>query len=213
MRSVCRVIAIFWLVSIAPVAMVASVATVALAAADEVVEQIDAGRAYYADGDLSRALTELEFALNTLRTEFSQQFMATMPAPPVLWSAEEPALDSGAALFGAGLMVTRRYQEEKGRGRITAELMVDSPMVQAFSAVFSSPIMIANDPGLERIRLGEETALLKWDTDQNTGDLSLALGGRVLVKLIGQGLDDNAVLIDLMKAWDLDAVKNVAGIP
>ncbi len=201
MRSLGLVMAAFGLVSGAP------------SAADEIVDLIDTGKAYYADGNLSRALNELEFALNELRTKFSNQFMATLPEPPALWSAEKPALESGAVLFGAGLMVTRRYQEQKGSGRITAELMVDSPMVQAFSAVFSSPIMIANDPGLERIRLGEMSALLKWNADRGAGDLSLAFGGRVLVKLIGQDLDDEAVLIDLMKAWDLDAVRKVAGLP
>ncbi|MGI9488703.1 MAG: hypothetical protein ACR2RF_23035 [Geminicoccaceae bacterium] len=201
MRNLGLAMAVFGLVSSAPTM------------ADEIVEQIDAGKAYYADGDLSRALTELEFALNALRTEFSDQFMATLPEPPALWSAEKPTLESGAALFGAGVMVTRSYQEEKGSGRITAELMVDSPMVQALSAVFSSPILIANDPGLERIRLGEVNALLKWDADRGAGDLSLALGGRILVKLIGQDLDEAAVLIDLLKDWDLDAVRRVVGLP
>ncbi|MDH3661080.1 MAG: hypothetical protein OEU92_13830 [Alphaproteobacteria bacterium] len=183
----------------------------ATATADEVIEQIEAGKAYYAEGDLARALTEFEFALNALRTRFSNAFMATLPGPPALWSAEKPMLETGAALFGAGVMVTRRYLEEKGEGQITAELMVDSPMVQAFSAVFSNPIMIANDPGLERVRLGKMTALLNWDEDRRTGDLSLPLGGRVLAKLIGRDLDDKTILVQMMKAWDLDAVKDVAG--
>ena len=181
--------------------------------ADEVIEQIEAGRAYYTDGDFARALTEFEFALNALRTRFSNNLMATLPEPPALWSAEKPALETGAALLGTGVMVTRRYQEEKGEGRIIAELMVDSPMVQAFAAVFSNPIMIAGDPGLERVRLGDETALLKWDTERRSGDLSLSIGGRVLAKLIARNLDDKTLLVDLMKAWDLDAVEDVAGLP
>lgn len=187
-------------------------ATVVPAAADEIVEQIEAGKAYYADGDYSRALTEFEFALNTLRARFSDQFMATLPEPPVLWSAEEPTLESGAALFGGGVMVSRQYRERKGGGEIVAELMVDSPMVQAFSAVFSNPIMIANDPGLQRIRLKGTTALLKWDADQRAGDLTLSLGGRVLAKLSGRDLDDKAILVELMKTWDIDAVRDVAGL-
>ena len=159
MRNVCLVMAFVGLASGVPAA----------AAADEVVEQIDASKAYYADGDLARALTELELALNALRTEFSLELMAILPKPPALWSAGEPELESGAAMFGSGLMITRRYEEQKGRGRITAELMVDSPMVQAFSAVFSLPVMIANDPGLERIRFGETNAVLKWDADRRAG--------------------------------------------
>jgi hypothetical protein len=189
-----------------------SLMTVAEASADDILEQIDAGKTYYEDGDLGRALNEFEFALNALRTRFSNQFMATLPDAPVLWRAEKPVLESGAAILGAGVMVTRRYQEQKGEGRITAELLVDSPMVQAFSAVFSNPIMVANDPTLERIRFGKTNALLKWNAEQRSGDLSLALGGRVLAKLVARDLDDKSVLIDLMKAWDLDSVEDVAGL-
>ncbi|MGI9421271.1 MAG: hypothetical protein ACR2RA_25875 [Geminicoccaceae bacterium] len=199
MRNVCLVMAV--LGSIA----------VGTAAADEVLEQIDAGKAYYAAGDLARAVTELEFALNTLRTRFSDAFMATLPAPPALWSAEEPAQESAAAIFGAGVMVTRRYLEEKGDGQITAELLIDSPVVQALSAMFSSPVLIANDPRLERVRFGRTAALLKWDADRRTGDLSVALGGRVLARLTGRNIDDKAVLVELMKTWDLDEVGEVAG--
>ncbi|NJO38507.1 MAG: hypothetical protein HC871_14000 [Rhizobiales bacterium] len=154
--------------------------------ADDVIEQIDAGRAYYAEGDLARALSEFEFAVNTLRTRISTAFMATLPEAPLLWTADEPTLDNGAALLGTGMMVTRVYEEDKGDGRIIAELLADSPMVQAFSAVFNSPVMIASDPALQRIRLGRTSALLKWDVAGRTGELSVALGGRVLIKLIGQ---------------------------
>jgi len=187
-------------------------AAVQPAQSDEVLDPIEAGKAFYADGDFARALSEFEFALNALRGQFSNALMATLPAAPALWTADKPSLENGVALFGAGLMVTQRYQEDKGEGRIIAEVMVDSPMVQAFSAVFSSPIMIANDPNLERIRLGETTALLKWDADRQTGDLSVSLGGRVLVKLVGHDLADKDMLVALMKSWDLAAIAHVAGL-
>ena len=194
------------------IVMALSLAAAQPAHSDEVIEQIEAGKAYYAEGDFSRALSELEFALNALRTRFSNAFMETLPEAPILWTADKPSLENGAALFGAGVMVTQRYQEDKGEGRIVAEITVDSPMVQAFSAVFSSPIMIANDPKLERIRLGRSIGLLKWDADRRAGDLSFSFGGRVLVKLIGQDLADKGLLVDVMKTWDLDAVKKIAGL-
>ena len=189
-----------------------SLMTVSKGSADDILGQIDVGRAYYEEGDLGRALNEFEFALNALRTRFSNQFIATLPDAPAFWHAEKPVLESSAALLGAGVMVTRRYEAQKGAGRITAELLVDSPMVQAFSAVFSNPIMVANDPTLERIRFGKTHALLKWNADQRSGDLSLAFGGRVLAKLVARDLDDKSVLVDLMKTWDLEAVKDVAGL-
>lgn len=179
---------------------------------DDVIEQIEAGKAYYRNGDFARALTELGFAQNALRIRFSNAFMATLPPPPPLWSAEKPALENGVALLGGGVMVTQRYLERKGEGKITAELMVDSPLVQAFSAVFTNPIMISSDPDLERVRLDGMTALLKWNADRRAGDISLSLDGRVLIKLIGDSLKDKTVLLDLMRAWDLEAVRDVASL-
>ena len=180
-------------------------------AADDVVRQIDAGKAYYQEGDLARALVEFEFALSAVRAEFSSRFMATLPEPPAFWSAEAPAVENAAALLGGGVMVTRQYRDDKGEGRITAELMVDNPMAQAFSAVIGNPILVAGDPSLKRLRFGDATGLLNWNADEAAGDLSLTIGGRVLAKLAGRGLDDAGILIDLMKSWDLEAVSEIAG--
>lgn len=181
------------------------------ALADQVIDQIEVGKQNYVEGDYAAAITELEFAVNELRNKLSALFMATMPDPPAFWAAEQAALNGGAALFGGGLMISREYYEQKGEGKVKAELVVDSPMVQAFSAVLSNPIMIANEPQIERIRLGEMSALLNWNPEESSGDISLSIGGRVLAKVEGDDLSDKEVLIDLMKTWDLDAVKDVAG--
>ncbi|MGI9434188.1 MAG: hypothetical protein ACR2Q4_05055, partial [Geminicoccaceae bacterium] len=167
---------------------------------------------YYAEGDYPRAITELEFALNAVRNRLSTLFMATMPDPPIFWSAEQATKDGGTALFGGGLMITRQYREEKGDGEVRAELVVDSPMIQAFSAVLNNPIMITNEPQIERVRLGKMNALLNWDPEDRSGDISMSIGGRVLAKLEGNALSDKTVLIDLMKTWDFNAVKSVAGL-
>lgn len=182
------------------------------ARADEVIEQIEVGKRNYVEGNYAAAVTEFEFALSALRNKLSVLFMATMPDPPVLWAADEAALSGGTALFGGGMMITREYRERKGEGTVKAELVIDSPMVQAFSAVLSNPIMIANQPQTERIRLGDMSALLNWNPDDKSGEISLSIGGRVLAKVEGDDLSDKAVLIDLMKAWDLEAVRDVAGL-
>lgn len=179
---------------------------------DEIVEQIDAGKAYYVEGDLARALTEFEFALNAVRTEFSNLFMATLPEPPAFWNAEKAALESAVGLFGGGVMVTRHYRAQKTDGRVTAELTIDNPMVQAFSAVIGNPIMISSDPELRRVRLGDHVGLLTWNSEERTGDLAILLGGRVLAKLVGRDIDDEAVLVDFMTGWNLDAVRDIAGL-
>ena len=180
--------------------------------ADDVIDQIDVGKRNYIEGNYAAAITEFEFALSTVRMKLSTLFMATMPEPPVLWTADQALLNRGTALFGGGMMITRDYYERKGQGKVKAELVIDSPMVQAFSTVLNSPIMIANEPQAERIRLGNMNALLNWDPDENSGKISLSIGGRLLAKMEGQSLSDKTLLIELMKTWDLDAVKDVAGL-
>jgi hypothetical protein len=180
--------------------------------ADEIIEQIDVGRRNYVEGDYAAAITEFEFALNAVRSKLSALFMATMPEPPTLWAAEQAALTSGSVLFGGGMIITREYRERKGEGRVKAELVVDSPMVQAVSAMLSNPIMVANEPRIERIRLGRMSALLNWNPDDRSGDISLSIGGRVLAKVEGSDLSDKNVLIDLMKTWDREVVRDVAGL-
>ena len=182
------------------------------AVADDVIEQIDVGKQNYVEGDYATAIIELEFALNALRNKLSALFMATMPEPPTLWMAEQATLNGGAALIGGGIMISRQYTERKGRGKVKAELIVDSPMVQAFSAVLTNPIMIANEPRIERVRLGELSALLNWNPASHSGDISLSIGGRIMAKLEGDHLSDKDVLVDMMKTWDLNAVKDVAGL-
>ncbi len=180
--------------------------------ADEIIDQIEVGKRNYVEGNYAAAITEFEFALGTLRGKLSALFIATMPDPPILWTAEQADSNSGTALFGGGLMITREYHEQKGQGKVKAELVIDSPMAQAFSSVLTSPVMVANEPQVERIRLGETNALLTWNPDERSGDITLSIGGRVLAKIEGDDLNDKAVLIDLMKTWDLDAIKHVAGL-
>ncbi len=180
--------------------------------ADDVIEQIDVGRENYVEGDYAAAITELEFALNALRNKLSDLLIATMPDPPALWTAEQAMLNGSATLIGGGIMVARKYNERKGNGKVKVELVVDSPMIQAFSAVLANPIMVANEPQIERIRLGEMSALMDWNPEASSGKISLSIGGRVLAKVEGNDLTDKDILVELMKSWDLKAVKDVAGL-
>jgi hypothetical protein len=133
-----------------------------------------------------------------------------MPSAPDLWSAKEVEIEAGAAMFGGGTMITRDYIRQGG-GLVEAQLIIDGPMVQALSAVLGNPAMLASQDGLERMRIGRDNALLNWNPANRSGDISLSLGNRMVAKIRGSDLEDKAVLVDLMKEWDLDALKSVAG--
>jgi hypothetical protein len=184
---------------------------VAGAAADEITEQIALAQQYYKDGDLTAAATELAFAASAVRVKLSARLAATLPPAPMGWSAAEPEIDAAAAAFGGSATVRRAYAGPDGAS-LEAQLVLDGPMVQAFAAMAGSAALLAGQRGVERVRLGRDHALLDWDAPAGSGSLALPLAGRVLVRIEGRKLADKAVLVELLRRWDLDAVRAGAGL-
>ena len=186
----------------------------ALGQSDEVTEQIELGLELYQEQEYGAAITELEFAISDIRKLMAGRIGETFPEPPEGWSAAEVASSGGggaAAMFGGGgSMLEREYQQEGGEGRLTAKLMIDNPMIQAMSAMFNNPALIAAQPNMERIRIGRDSALLKWDPERGNAEVSFLMDGRILVQVDGQRLESSDPAVALLKAWDLDAVREQA---
>ncbi|MEQ5801909.1 hypothetical protein [Halomonas sp. H10-9-1] len=190
------------------------VSSTALGQADEVTEQIELGLELYQEREYGAAITELEFAIGDIRKLISERIGETFPEPPEGWSAAEIASSGGggaAAMFGGGgSMLEREYRQEGGEGRLTAKLMIDNPMIQAMSAMFNNPALIAAQSNMERIRIGRDSALLKWEPERGSAEVSFLMDGRILVQVAGQGLESSDPAVELLKAWDLDAVREQA---
>jgi hypothetical protein len=194
------------------VAVALAVAALGTAArADDITEQIDSAKALYEKGEYARAASELQFAITDIQKKVGEKYVAAMPPAPAGWDADEAEAQSGAML-GGGQMVSRRYHEQGGDGEMTLQLTIDNPMVQAMSAMFSNPALIAADPHAKRIRVGGDTAVLKWEPGNKSGEVSMVLGGRMIVHLEGHQLASDAVLQDFMKSWDLKPLKVAAGL-
>ncbi len=185
----------------------------ATALADPVEEQIQQGLELYQSGELGAAITELEFAITDIRKAMSNQIGDTFPPAPEGWTAapaESSAEAAGAAaLFGGvmGTMIERSYSQNDGNGTLTAKLMIDNPMVQGLAAMFNNPMLMAAQPNTERLRVGRETGMLKWDVENASAEASLLLDGRILMQVEGENLDSPDIAADLLKAWDMDAVR------
>jgi hypothetical protein len=185
----------------------------AAALADPVEEQIQQGLELYKSGELGAAITELEFAITDIRKAMSGQIGDTFPPAPEGWTAgpaESSAEAAGAAaMFGGvmGTMIERSYSQNDGAGTLTAKLMVDNPMVQGLAAMFSNPMLMAAQPNTERLRIGRETGMLKWDAENASAEASLLLDGRILMQVEGENLDSPDLAAEMLKAWDMDAVR------
>ncbi|WGF86363.1 hypothetical protein [Marinivivus vitaminiproducens] len=198
----------------------ALLATTALAApaarADTVTDQIDAARQLYGDGDLGGALTELGYAVQDIKAKQAALLATTLPDAPAGWSAEEPEVTSAGGAEGmgglvAGQMIERQYTRDDGGATMTAELMADNPMIAMMAGLVGNPAFASSQTGMERVRIGRESAMLQWNGD-GTGEINLLLGNRVLVKVSGEGLEDKEDLVALLKAWKLDELKAKMGV-
>ncbi|MCE9665406.1 hypothetical protein LY622_18440 [Halomonas sp. M5N1S17] len=183
----------------------------ASALADEVVEQIELGLELYQEEDYGGAVTELEFAINDIRKLLSGRIAETFPDAPEGWTAGEAESAGGggaaALMGGGGSMLQRNYREDEGEGRLEASLMIDNPMVQGMAAMFNNPAMIAAQPNMERVRMGRESAIVKWEAERSRVEATLLLDGRILMQVKGQGVESPDVAVELLKAWDLADVR------
>jgi hypothetical protein len=192
-----------------PAAIVAVLALAAPALADDITDQLDAGKALYEKGEYAKALSELQFAINDIQKKVSERYVTVMPGAPAGWEADEPEAQSGAML-GGGQVISRHYHEQNGDGQMTLQVSVDIPMVQAMSAMLTNPALISADPQAKRVRVGGENAVLKWNAASKSGEVTMVLGNRILAQLEGQNLKSDAVLQDVMKNWDVKPLKAAA---
>ncbi|ONG54413.1 hypothetical protein BKE38_10490 [Pseudoroseomonas deserti] len=181
------------------------------ARADDATDAIDRARQLYVAGDMKGASNELVYALREVDMRRRAGFQAFFPAAPEGWTLEPAEADSaGAALaaqmMGGGVIVERRYARTAGEveAHITAQIMADSPMVQGLAAMVTNPMMM--QPGDRRVRINGETALLRFDAEQKSGEITLVSGNSV-IKLEGEGLTDANFLTELVKRFDLSRIR------
>ena len=117
-----------------------------MAGESEVLQAVDAASKHYEAGELSQAIAQLDYASTLIRQEKGEQVKLAFPAAPAGWQAEDAEADvAGAAMFGGGISASRNYYNDEQR--IEMQLMMDSPMLQAFSMMLSNPSMIAMSGG------------------------------------------------------------------
>lgn len=176
--------------------------------ADEVTEQIDAGRKAYDSGELRQAMQELQFAVAGIQQRLNERYVKLLPTPLAGWTAEE-AESQGAGMTGmlVGTSVTRRYHKDSSGEGIEINLLADSPMLQAMMMMLSNPMLMQSDPGTKPYRHQGHSGFLKQDKASDTWELNLIVANRILVQISGHGLSDKEPLELYLKAMDLSAIE------
>ena len=163
-----------------------------LSASDaEINEAIAAATKHYKAGELSQAIAQLDYASTLIRQEKGEQVKSAFPDAPSGWEAEDASSEvAGAAMFGGGITASRVYYNDEQR--IEMQLMMDSPMLQAFSMMLSNPSMIAMSGG-KLTKIQSIQAVQKVDGDQL--EIQFVTPGGAMITLSG----DNAAQSTMLK--------------
>lgn len=181
------------------------------ARADDVTDQIENARKAYEAGDISGAITELEFATQALKGKVGQFYRATFPAAPAGWTATDED-DQGGGMAGimGGTVIARNYS--MGDKEMKASLMSGGGMMQGLAQMFMNPQFMTTQPNAKRVRIGRETAVVTYDPSDRKAQLMMDVGGKVTISIEGINMDNGDALVDLANKWDVKKVREIAGL-
>ena len=179
-----------------PAALVVSllVTTVLPAAADDILDAIDAARKAYQAGDMANAKQSVDTASQLIAQKNAEAFSALLPAPLSGWKAEKAeATAVGAALFGGASAASRRYSNAKG-DNVEVSITGDSAMIMQFGPMLNNPAMAGAMGKL--VRVGDQRAI-----QTNDGDVMMLVANKFLVHV--QGSADAAAKLAYAQAVDV----------
>lgn len=168
--------------------------------ASEIDEAITAATKHYKAGELSQAIAQLDYASTLIRQEKGEQVKLAFPAAPSGWQAQDASAEvAAAAMFGGGISASRNYYNDTDS--IDIELMMDSPMLQAFAMMLSNPSMIAMSGGkLTKIQGLQAVQRLEG----NSLEIQFVTQGGAMITVRGNNANQSTMLalansIDLKK--------------
>jgi hypothetical protein len=180
---------------------------VGMAGADEITDQLDAGKQFYEAGELRKSVETLNFAVAKIQEQITAALLKLFPEPLEGWSADEAESQSGGfAAMLTGTHLSRRYVREDG-AEVTLSLMADSPMMPMLTMAISMPFMMQANEDLKTFSLNGERGMIEHASGSQNYKVTVMVGSRLLVQGEGSGLADVAPLEQYLQALDLDAIQ------
>ncbi|MDO3384756.1 hypothetical protein QWI17_02765 [Gilvimarinus sp. SDUM040013] len=151
--------------------------------ADEVTDAVDEAISAYKDGQLTEAVSQLDYAAGLIRQQKAEGILAVFPDPLSGWSAEDAESQSaGGMMMGGGITANRTYN--KGNMNISIELVTDSPLLQSMMGMFNNPSLITMNGG-KLIKVQGHKAI--YNGQQNDPEILLIVNGNAMFTLRTNG--------------------------
>lgn len=184
-----------------------AVLTVVPAAADEVTDQLDIARKAYEAGELRSAVESLNFTVAKIQEQIAARLLTLLPEPLEGWQADPAQSESGGmAAMLTGTTLSRRYFRPDG-AEVTLRLMADSPMLPMLSMFLSTPFLMQADKNTKIYSLKGHRGMIKHAADGQDYEITLMVGGRILIQAQGTGLQDQTAVEQYLELLDLDAIE------
>ncbi|MBU2884463.1 hypothetical protein KO507_01645 [Gilvimarinus agarilyticus] len=172
-----------------------------IAQADEITDAVDEAITAYKDGQLSEAVSQLDYAAGLIRQQKAEAILAVYPDPLSGWSADQAESQvSGGMMMGGGITASRSYS--RGDTEVSIDLVTDSPLMQSMMAMFNNPSLITMSGG-KLIKIQGHKAILN---DQNENpEIMLIVNGNAMFTLKARGASSDD-LKAYGEALNLDAL-------
>jgi len=172
----------------------------------ELMEHINQAQRTAGSKNYREAKQELTMALNAISLIQLEILNSYLPSAPAGWTEEEmEGTDLGAFGFGmfAGLSATKRYQN--GEKDLYIEIMMDSPMIGTLRMFFDNPMFLKSDPNNKIVTVKGQRALLNYDKNEKSGELSIIIGSSVIAVKGSEGVTSED-LTTFMNRIDIDGI-------
>jgi len=150
------------------------------AQADEFTDLIDEVLELYQAGDIGGAKDALDYAGQLLDQMKAGVLQSLFPEPIGGWEVEDTP--ASAVPFIGGITAGRTYSKDGEDVQIT--IMGDSPMVQQYGMIMSSPAMLQSSGG-RMVRVNRQKGAITKDNE-----LFFMIGGRFLVMFQGNASEE-----------------------
>ena len=182
-------------------------AFIAPASADEITDQLNTARKAYESGELRSAVQTLQFAVASIQEKINLSLLELLPEPLDGWNADEPQAQSGGmAAMIAGTNLSRRYYRDDG-AEVDISITADSPLLSMMTMMLSNPMLMQTDPGTRVYTHGGQRGMIKHEKDSDVWEISLMVGGKIMIQVTGRGIKDQQDVEAYLEAIDLAAIE------
>jgi len=172
--------------------------------ADEITEIMAETTESYKNGDYVQVKEDLLYVLELLKQKKGDTLKTLLPEPLEGWTAEDAKSESaGSAMLGGGTNISRKYK--KDTSTVTISIVTDSPLMQSIGMMLSNP-MFSSGGTLKRIH--REKAMIKYNKQQNSGEVTLAVDKRFMITVKGKKVLEEE-LVNYAKAIDFKKLKSM----